>query len=358
MEDSTLLICGYQLEFDSLRRNTIRNLTFIMKVGRDGEQIWKKEYYKSKSGGGGMIVKSNKNDEFIITETSRDFSITNAKNYYSQIWLYAIDTSGIVQWEYITPPQELMESNQVINTKDNGFLFSGVSLRLEVHNPWVFYRHFQGVIYKIDSNKNYVWSVKPDTSFTSFIVSATELSDGSIIAVGGWNSKPFDGWMLKISTLGEIIWQRRYSLLADEYGNHELTQAIAGPGGFIYAIGGVSGKDDNYYWRSWLLKLDSMGCVVPGCHTTGINDFKTPDSRILIYPNPASEVLNIFTPDLGTPHKYRIINSLGQTVKAWKGNAGEITYIIPLDDFKEGMYYLEVTAGNTLLSTEKFIVSK
>lgn len=90
-----------------------------------------------------------------------------------------------------------------------------------------------------------------------------------------------------------------------------------------------------------LTAANSFGCTdaktvsitVSPC--TNISELSTPNSEFLIYPNPNNGKFTVSVSERGV---YRIVNSIGQTVKMITIN--ETTQKIDLVDLAEGMYYI------------------
>jgi len=106
-----------------------------------------------------------------------------------------------------------------------------------------------------------------------------------------------------------------------------------------------------------LLKCDSLNfnySNAPPYHLTlGVHEGLTAPMNITLYPNPANDMLHVFT---GTtmPSSVRLFNALGE--EAWSA-AGHVTnnVQIPTYALQNGVYYLQVTAPGKI-STEKVTV--
>jgi len=63
----------------------------------------------------------------------------------------------------------------------------------------------------------------------------------------------------------------------------------------------------------WVLVLDSMGCDTPGCGYSAITQVKPSSTKVSVYPNPASNILNLKISN-GSFTYGDIFNSSGQKV--------------------------------------------
>ena len=93
----------------------------------------------------------------------------------------------------------------------------------------------------------------------------------------------------------------------------------------------------------WLVRLDSNGCLVPGC-VTNAGTIETGRKKLNVYPNPANDLIHI---DwwLGYSEKATavIYNLLGQPVmqKRLNGNSNELN----ISQLPIGFYILQITNG-------------
>lgn len=82
---------------------------------------------------------------------------------------------------------------------------------------------------------------------------------------GFLSGKNNTGWLICADTLGNTIWERRYVLEETRtFGNWfwELTQTA--DGGFAM-LGEMFPADNSSFQNLWIIKTDSMGCLIPGC---------------------------------------------------------------------------------------------
>jgi hypothetical protein len=105
-----------------------------------------------------------------------------------------------------------------------------------------------------------------------------------------------------------------------------------------------------------------QGLLVAGSLRENEAIVKPPDEEnILLYPNPAGEVLNILLANnyRGKDLKLRFFNQLGVIVYEKKIDANDEEIVqIPLDAFSNGQYFVQVTAENVLMQTKRLVVAK
>ena len=95
--------------------------------------------------------------------------------------------------------------------------------------------------------------------------------------------------------------------------------------------------------RAWFIKVDSEGCLIPGC---GLVDTASPDKEgpvLLIYPNPADQYLNIYLGDNGGQEwTFLVFDGAGRQFGRYEAPLGQTTYMVPVGNYPSGSYYLQV----------------
>jgi hypothetical protein len=175
-----------------------------------------------------------------------------------------------------------------------------------------------------------------------------------------FGEEKWGSWVVKVSNQGDSLWARYFTFVEgiDKY--YEPIDFKATPdGGYIMAGQYNEGLEN----LGWLMKLDSFGCLVPGCNANDGPNAATEqqqDLRLAIYPNPTSDFLNF---ELRTPQplpaaRFRILDSSGQAVKEIASNYPRDTFIVPVREWAAGAYFLQYLEGGEVRLTEKFIVTR
>ena len=186
----------------------------------------------------------------------------------------------------------------IFSDKNGGYFHWG-QLDDMVEQPWYSYSNFSPYFAQLNQNfsvrkikifkpaiggwHRYIWMVK-QTSDSGYILTG---SAAEMYPDGGT-----PGWAAKLDKYGTVLWENTYSL--DFRTTGYLVDAAETPdGGFIFTgshsvAGSPTGQD------MWLVKVDSNGCVVAGCTPTGITNTKIGhEDKTTIYPNPATDILNV-----------------------------------------------------------------
>jgi len=164
-----------------------------------------------------------------------------------------------------------------------------------------------------------------------------QLSDGGFLGVGECRhdiipdsaNGPLDNaaFMMKLDSNYNFLWKRIY--IPEGYDELNISPAkcqlndfVENEDGSITALGRVymytgTGPQGGYIQDSYMIRVDSLGCLIPGC-SVGITEFEDL-TDLLVYPNPTSSDLSIQLPNTDT-WIVRIFNSNGQLVSTEKIN--------------------------------------
>lgn len=119
-------------------------------------------------------------------------------------------------------------------------------------------------------------------------LTAKEFSDGSFVAPGDQINTATGyphGSLLKYSADGDSLWMRSYThpSVSGWLDWHELRDVVIEPDGGVTAVGYL---DDLTNQDLWVIKVDSFGCLVPGCQQFDNIAEKGLALNVLVYPNP------------------------------------------------------------------------
>ena len=130
-------------------------------------------------------------------------------------------------------------------------------------------------------------------------------------------------------------------------------------------LGSIAGNDPPGASQDvWVLKVDSMGCVQPGCHIiTGIESQVTNLTDALhVYPNPVASGGNV-TVAITLPEGLRqqplrlsLISADGRLVREEQLPAFLSSFSFPIPAFHSGLYMLHLSTPDTWLAATKLVV--
>ncbi|MEO6902959.1 MAG: T9SS type A sorting domain-containing protein [Bacteroidia bacterium] len=91
-----------------------------------------------------------------------------------------------------------------------------------------------------------------------------------------------------------------------------------------------------------------------------VKEYEKLNTQINIYPNPASNILNVVLKDHEISYTdYTIINAFGQVVKQEKlNNNNNTSFYISVTDLENGIYFIKFTTNNSTSISKKFQIIK
>ena len=179
------------------------------------------------------------------------------------------------------------------------------------------------------------------------------------------------GFLLRTTADGDSLWMRYYYYADTLFSNGQgrLHDVLPTPDGGFIATGAAynpatSGYPPGYSQDVWVLKVDSLGCVVPGCNgVTGITAQVTNLGEVLrLYPNPVQEQLHV---GIHLPGTFATSGPLMLTVTSLEGKlvlqqqvptsaAGEV--VLDVSSLSSGMYSVHLSDATRWLAGKKFVV--
>ncbi|HFA49512.1 MAG TPA: T9SS type A sorting domain-containing protein [Bacteroidetes bacterium] len=307
----------------------------------------------------------------------------NSNNLWSRTLVFKTDSSGAFQWEYLSPAGRIQDrAYALLKTPDDG-LIVGTSKGFEdvVNAETGILIWESAYFFKLDQNQSVEWELEVfDSIYPSVgneidrIVSV--YGEEAFIAVGRFGmirsmEPPIGGtfgWFFKVTNEGELEWVRKYKVIDSDFGYvHRFYDLKPTPDGGVIAAGEANGPNipGEPSLFGWLIKLDSFGCLIPGCQandtiTTGI-DMPVPEPPPLaIYPNPARDYLNFQL----RPHRpvrqahFRIVDASGRVVQEIESDLPLETHIVPVWEWGAGVYFLQYVEGGEVRVSERFVVVK
>lgn len=302
----------------------------LVKYSQNGEIIWVK-FYQSPSYGFGNAVSKTNDGGFILAGAA------GGMNLYADAYIIRTDSSGNELWSKSFGSGSIENALDVIQTTDGGFAVTGyqdgIYPNTTVENAFLWKVSSQGDslwlknygnettpsrgyglvelsngniiiggdiagggpywgIYTVlvDSLGNVIKekkSIGPDNQYCAGI--NKDLSGNKIMVVGetyNYNTQgKQDLYLLALTPDLDSLWQRLYGGPDSDSGNDIIPTSDGG-----FAIVGYTGINVDLY----LIKTDSMGCVIPGCNISATNPPpQSPDHGISIFPNPTNTTCTI-----------------------------------------------------------------
>ena len=202
----------------------------------------------------------------------------------------------------------------VTPTQDGGYAFVGAVGK----EQYIYSAEFLPWIVKVNNFGDTLWSRTmygggPDLYYSNY-QSIVELVDGSLVVCGQKRIPNPDtinfigknrtmGVITKYSSQGDLIWTRNYQHPENKLSlssEHLLTSIVATPDGGFAAAGWLYPyPPDTGTQDTWVIKVDSFGCLTPGCELSSVPKIESSIAQLNIYPNPANDIVHFdITPNL------------------------------------------------------------
>jgi len=294
--------------------------------------------------------------------------------YDDSIGVYKIRPDGSTIWKYKqgisrydTPFRDFL----VINSDSTCTFFANIEKNF---NDKKKYPNFP-IITKLSNDGDTIWVSRLINKDYKVIYKMAGNDKDGFISVGEYSYpflKPDDpktgqyfGWMSKLDKDGKLKWSRNYT--DDQYGkaNCYLYDVTTLDNGDILAAGELDQKQINPPSLSWVLHLDSMGCLTPGCtdsilytRTEEINGQPiTKEVFFKAYPNPVVNELklefynHIYRPD----SEVLLTDASGRVISKTKLSKGDSNALFSMYDQLPGLYYVSYVVQGKVLQTEKVV---
>jgi hypothetical protein len=292
----------------------------------------------------------------------------------AQLWVLRVDTSGEVVWEQTWGGVYDEGVAHLVLTQNGEVMVSsgwGTDINAKV------YPYRAGLDL---ATGEVIWSqtYAYDCPGCAFFSAVEDTVRGGVVSVGDLLFNPMIyGMMLRTSATGDSVWMRTYEYVDEQVtgGKGRLRDVALTPDGGYIAVGRTLAVPGIYSQDVWVIKVDSMGCLEPGCHLlTGIESQVTNlKGALTVAPNPvrAGEAVqvSISLPPSITPQgplRLTVVSSEGRVVqeqllgegghRVLQGTQQEATFTALPAGLSAGLYHLHLSDGARWLAGAKVVV--
>ena len=235
---------------------------YVLKLNSNGDVVWEKMY-----GGSGddsaASIQQIADGGYVVAGYSNSTDLPGVINHGSDdAYILKINSSGAVVWQkkYGGSSSERVNSMQL--TGDGGFIIAGYSDSSDIpgltnHGPagsedWY--------IIRLDSNGDMVWQKMYGDTGDDAVNSIKQTSDLGYIVAGGFNNI---GSITKLDTSGDIIWQKSFG--DSDLDTYNFVQQTT-DGGYIVCGStestDIPGAPSHGGQDGYIFKLDTSGNVI------------------------------------------------------------------------------------------------
>ncbi|MBC3845891.1 hypothetical protein H8K90_05840 [Winogradskyella echinorum] len=249
---------------------------WVLKFNAEDELQWQKTYGGTADERGSDIIQTQDGGYAILGYSfSSDGDLTENAGL-QDYWLAKLDANGNISWQKSFGYQGADSGISVIQTNDQGYLISGIldvtasgGLGNSSRSGESLHAGGDYWVLKLNASGNVEWSRYFGGNFTDTPEGIIQTDDNGFIIAGGSDSDDtdisnnigsYDFWVIKISALGDLIWEK-------SYGGDQIDEARAivksSDGNFI--IAGDTRSDNNDVSNNigaadlWLIKISPNG---------------------------------------------------------------------------------------------------
>gem|GEM_PF-2298273 len=267
-------------------------------------------------------------------------------------WVIKTDSIGNVLWYRIynhLSPSGGDGASSITALIDGNFALAGSYDNPSLTNSW-------GYIMKINPEGLEHWTKRyiPLSGSQSFW-KIEALAGGSILACGQTTNTDDEsqaGWLIKTDANGDTLWTRTYN---PSDGIDLIRNMLVLPNGDIVMVGFGRGENSTTQ-DGWILRVDSMGCLVEDCFLTDVNEeLEIKNEELRVWPNPTENVLNIVSQmKMETVQLYDMQGRL-----VYSSAVGHLQeYRVDVSSLGVGMYLLEVRSTEGIQSVRKVMIQR
>jgi len=302
---------------------------FLMQLDGNGDTLWTRSY------GGPTRDECFSMDlcadgGFILggwTETNGGF------NYDMRVM--KTDSLGHLQWQRVLGGPYIDTWANVVATSNGDFLVAG-DLGVSQVNISAIEKLYAA---RLDTDGSVIWERTYGSGSTqNQLNSVKECSNGAFIAAGDY-SNDVKGVLLKIAANGDSLWMRTYQHppLVGQFTTHLLQDVVPEPDGGFSACGMLNdGQQD-----LWVIRVDSFGCLVPGCQMYDHIAEQGVELHVGLYPNPAHDRVYISFRSARDPSgEFVMYNSSGEAVRRFKSGGASEEIDLDISSQPVGLYLL------------------
>jgi len=338
---------------------------FVIRIDPSGNELWRQTY--------GWPVPVNVDGLTAIDEATNGDLYMSGDRFLSGIndqhWVQRTSANGSVIWS-VSWGGPFKDGATYLTLLNDGFpLVLGGTAYAED------YLSMKPYIAKLDTaDGSILWEQEyGPLIYSTLFFAGKECPNSDIIACGVTYAYSYEqGILLRAASNGDSLWMRTYSYhdsIIDQGEGRFWDVLPTEDGGFIAA--GFANAPFNgpyppgYSQDSWVVKVDSMGCIVPGCDGVGIVEQVTNLSGALkVYPNPVSAngqvTLELSLPasmPLNSPLRLVLTSMQGQVVKELALSAQhDQRVVLDVGGLAAGLYSVHVADGGRWLTGVRLVV--
>lgn len=332
----------------------------ILCIDTTGKQLWYKTYPGKRRYTNSVVVDDEGN--FVIAGSSYKgdggaFDTTSG-------WYAKLDTSGNFIWE-----KELNRNTPYFTDVLSVFKTESAFYLSSNNDASYFDAHVKDTsfvsLFKLNEVGNIDWYTRYlENPYKKNIWAGKFIQrNNSVYGIGGYISD--EGWQeytqysmfVKLDLEGNLKWKR---LFKQWHRDNRFFSLTAVPDGFIICADGKDTTHTTGFTDAWIIKTDTNGCIIPGCHLTdGLVQITNPDAFINVFPNPASDNVTVqITDERAKLKSYFIYDAQGNYISQQTIHHTPETFSINTLQLPNGNYYLVLELAGGERAVKKLMIQR
>lgn len=338
---------------------------FALKLKANGDMVWIKYFGQPNLFEESIDADVNANNTLTIYAARNDLEFFPSETLYGfkQPWLLTIDTAGTIVEEWLGEENDSRTlGGEYFFRIENGDWIMQSTHYTNVDGPLGKEVKTSPTVTRLDSNFNQIWKVY----LSNFEKRSYQIHDmeydtkqGQIVLTGGkhiWaqNESEFVNWTIKLDTSGQILWNNIDTVYFSRQNTHNTAGLAIAPSGSIYVGGYVTVNELEPRSQAFIIKYTSDGCSDTLCTTTSINEqIKQADLPIVMYPNPASDILHLLVSESIGTCQMQLSDMHGRIFSMGQISPGSQDVAL---DLPAGVYIASFTNSTGIFYSRKLIV--
>lgn len=337
---------------------------FLTRTDAEGNVLWTKRYPEPGRDQNSRCMKVLDENTIVIGSVLFNFSNQN----WGKSRIFALDSLGNQKWDWRVPDtNEGIISD--IHQMDNGdWLYLNKKFEFFSQDSVLSWSQ----LVRRDSNFNLIFTQRlsptkwaanlandlipsPDGNWIISESTALVGPDFSWLGSSGWA-----GCLTKITSDGDILWQTCDTIhwnIPGVLSEETASGHVVLPSGSSILIGFTNRyKPSPARSFGWMFKVDANGCMMEPCSVGTEEEVVAQTATLRLYPNPASQTVQVEARGSLEAGKLSVFNSLGSLVAVYDIESGSQTKTVDVSMLASGLYFFRVACGGKLLFTEKCFV--
>ena len=225
--------------------------SWVLKLTPTGDIVWQCRYEGSSLPECVTSIQQTSDEGYVIAGKAHSLGAGDM-----DFWVLKLSSNGDIEWQNTYGGIDTDEANSIQQTSDGGYIVAGWtrSFRNEIWEFWIL---------KLTSEGDIEWQRTYGEGSQNVAECVRQTIDGGYIVAGHaylWDAGGYNFWVLKLTSTGDIEWERIYDGGRDEEA-HSIQQTNDGG----YVVAGFTTSYGAGDWDLWILKLFPDGNIDPTC---------------------------------------------------------------------------------------------